>query len=131
MGSTELVLLVMLQLKRKAREAGDTEAGVTLASGNDDTEEESGEQHEEEAWAGQHDQDSDEEAGPAYEGGLTSSDEDEQDERKLQQAVSSKAGQAAYFGMQRKQGSETAAAKEYEGLSLAEQEALALKMIKK
>ncbi|KAL3143488.1 hypothetical protein ABBQ38_002294 [Trebouxia sp. C0009 RCD-2024] len=118
------------KLKRKAREAGDTEAGVTLATGDEDSAEESDDQHEEEAWMGQHDQDSDGDAGLAYEGGLTSSDEDERDE-KLQQAVSSKAGQAAYFGMQMKKGNESAAAKEYEGLSLAEQEALALKMIKK
>ncbi|KAL3133940.1 hypothetical protein ABBQ32_008387 [Trebouxia sp. C0010 RCD-2024] len=118
------------KLKRKAREAGDTEAGVTLATGHNDSAEGSDDQREEEAWMGQHDQDNDGDGGLAYEGGLTSSDEDERDEE-LQQAVSSKAGQAAYFGMQTKKGSESAAAKEYEGLSLAEQEALALKMIKK
>lgn len=121
---------MLLQLKRKAREAGDTEAGVTLATGHNDSAEGSDDQREEEAWMGQHDQDNDGDGGLAYEGGLTSSDEDERDEE-LQQAVSSKAGQAAYFGMQTKKGSESAAAKEYEGLSLAEQEALALKMIKK
>lgn len=66
--------------------------------------------------------------GGTYEGGLTSSDEDEQ-EWKRPQAVASKGGQAAYFGMQKRDVS--AAAKEYEGLSLAEQEALALTLIKK
>lgn len=115
----------MLQLKRKAREAGETEAGVTLATGTD-SEEEQDDQDEEETHMGQ---ESDEDAGRAYEGGMTSSDEDEQDQKRLQQAVLSKAGQAAYFGMQKSNVS--AAAKEYEGLSLAEQEALALKMIKK
>lgn len=110
----------MLQLKRKAREAGEVEAGVTLAAGTD-SEDDHGDQSEEEAQLGQ--------AGGTYEGGLTSSDEDEQDWGRLQQAVASKGGQAAYFGMQKRDVS--AAATEYEGLSLAEQEALALKMIKK
>lgn len=119
----------MLQLKRKAREAGETEAGVTLATGNDSGDE-SDDEHDEEAWMGQHDQQSNGHPGVPYEGGLTSSDEDEQGVRVLQQAVPSKAGQAAYFGMQ-KRNNESAAAKEYEGLSLSEQETLALKLIKK
>ena len=112
----------MLQLKHKAREAGEAEAGVTLVNGTD-SEDDQGDQ------IGQDDQESDEDDGGAYEGGLISSDEDEQDQKRLQQAGSSKAGQAAYFGM--KKSSASAVAKEYEGLSLAEQEALALKMIKK
>ena len=115
-------MLLMLQLKRKAREAGEAEAGAMLASGNV-SEHDQGEQ------IGQDDQESEEDAGGAYEGGLTSSDEDEQDQQRLQQVGSSKAGQAAYFGMQKS--SVSTAAKEYEGLSLAEQEALALEMIKK
>lgn len=117
----------MLQLKRKAREAGEAEAGVTLATGTD-SEDDQGDQTEE-AQIGQDDQESDEDAGGAYEGGLTSSDEDEQGQKKLQQAGALKAGQAAYFGMQKS--SVSPGAKEYEGLSLAEQEALALKMIKR
>lgn len=115
----------MLQLKRKAREAGETEAGVTLATGTDSEDDQGGQL----AQTVQNDQESDEDAGGAYEGGLTSSDEDEQVQKRLQQAGSSKAGQAAYFGMQKSNVSATA--KEYAGLSLAEQEALALKMIKK
>ena len=116
----------MLQLKRKAREAGEAEAGVTLVTGTD-SEDDQGDQLEE-AHIGHNDQESDEDAGGVYEGGLTSSDEDEQDLKSLQQAGASKAGQAAYFGMQKSIVS--AGTKEYEGLSLAEQEALALKMIK-
>ncbi|KAL0034107.1 hypothetical protein WJX79_009163 [Trebouxia sp. C0005] len=115
------------KLKRKARESGEADMGVTLARAGGSDEEESSGQETEEDDAVRHEQDNDSDNdGIAYEGGLTSSDEeDEQTPPK----TASVAGKAAYFGMQKK--SNAASATEFEGLSLAEQEALALRMIKK
>ena len=117
-----------LQLKRKARESGEADRGVTLslASAGGSDEEESSDQEREEADAARHEQENDSDNdGMAYEGGLTSSDEEDEQNQPKQASV---AGKAAYFGMQKK--SNAASATQYEGLSLAEQEALALRMIK-
>lgn len=119
--------LFELQLKRKARESGEADMGVTLASAAGSDEEESSDQEREEDDAVRHEQEDDSDNdGIAYEGDLTSSDEDDEQNQPKQASV---AGKAAYFGMQKK--SNAASATEYEGLSLAEQEALALRMIKK
>jgi len=116
-----------LQLKRKARESGEADMGVTLASAGGSDEEESSDQEREEDDAVRHEQENDSDNdGVAYEGGLTSSDEEDEQNQPKQASV---AGKAAYFGMQKK--SNAASATQYEGLSLAEQEALALRMIKK
>ncbi len=111
--------LCELQLKRKARESGEAETGVTLADSEAVSDQEEEEEHE---FAGRQESDAND---MAYEGGLTSSD----DEENQNEAAQPKPGKAAYFGMQKK--SNIAPAKEYEGLSLAEQEALALRMIKR
>ena len=116
--------LFVLQLKRKAQESGEADMGVTLASAGD---RESSDQEREEDDSVRHAQESDSDNdGIAYEGGLTSSDEEHD---QIQPKQASVAGKAAYFGMQKK--SIAASATEYEGLSLAKQEALALRMIKK
>lgn len=70
--------------------------------------------------SGHQDASSEGEDNAMYEGGLTSSDEEE---------PQAKPGKAAYFGMQRKQNDADDAGKQYEGLDLAEQEALALRLI--
>lgn len=119
--------LFELQLKRKARESGEADTGFTLASAGGSDEEDSSDQEREEDDAVRHEQENDSDNdGIAYEGGLTSSDEEDEQNQAKQELV---AGKAAYFGMQKK--SNAACATEYEGLSLAEQEALALRMIKK
>ncbi len=116
--------LFVLQLKRKAQESGEADMEVTLASAGD---RESSDQEREEDDSVRHAQESDSDNdGIAYEGGLTSSDEEHD---QIQPKQASVAGKAAYFGMQKK--SIAASATEYEGLSLAKQEALALRMIKK
>ncbi|DBB17177.1 TPA: hypothetical protein ACH3X3_014243 [Trebouxia sp. C0006] len=115
------------KLKQKARESGEADMGVTLASAVGSDEEESSDQEREEEDAVRHEQENDSDNdGIAYEGGLTSSDEEDEQNQPKQASV---AGKAAYFGMQKK--SNAASATQYEGLSLAEQEALALRMIKK
>ena len=110
------VILAVLQLKRKARDGAEGELGVTLGTA------EASESEEEDvvSISGQDASESDEEAA-VYEGGLSSDDEEPQQK--------GKPGHAAYFGMQKRQLDAQQAEKEYEGLSLAEQEALALRMI--
>ena len=119
----------MLQLKRKAREAGEeADTGVTLASTADSEAEEVSDQEEEgDIFAEQ--ESGDDADGMAYEGGLSSSDEDDEKGIRQSKHEAPAARSAAYFGMLKK--SNAAPAKEYEGLSLVEQEALALRMIKK
>lgn len=119
--------MLCVQLKRKAREAGDADVGVTLASEPLDSDEE---EEEEETAAqviasGQQRGTSDEEEDAVYEGGLSSSDDDEEPQSHV------KPGKAAYFGMQKRRADEDVAGKEYQGLSVAEQEALALRMIQR
>ncbi|DBA75292.1 TPA: hypothetical protein ACH3X1_010573 [Trebouxia sp. C0004] len=115
------------KLKRKARESGEDDTGVTLACAGDSDEEQSSDQEREANDSVRHEQENDyDNDGIAYEGGLTSSDEEDE---QIQSKQASSAGKAAYFGMQKK--SNAASATEFEGLSLAEQEALALRMIKK
>ena len=114
-----------LQLKRKAREAGEEDAGVTLAAPGASEEEQESEQ---DGYSGRHDHARDDADDMVYEGGLTSSD-DEEGLQKAQQHGIAAAGKAAYFGMHKK--SSEVQPKEYEGLSVAEQEALALRMIKR
>lgn len=120
----------LLQLKRRAREAGEeAEAGVTLASTADVEAEEVSDQEEEEGDVSAEQESDDDTDGMAYEGGLSSSDEDDGNGIKQSKHEAPAARSAAYFGMLKK--SNVAPAKEYEGLSLVEQEALALRMIKK
>ena len=119
---------VCVQLKRKAREAGDADVGVTLASEPLDSDEEEEEEEETAAQviaSGQQRGTSDEEEDAVYEGGLSSSDDDEEPRSHVNP------GKAAYFGMQKRRADEDVAAKEYQGLSVAEQEALALRMIQR
>lgn len=124
--SCSVTYMLYVQLKRKAREAGDADVGVTLAS----EPLHSGEEEEEETAAqviasGQQCGTSDEEDDAVYEGGLSSSDDDEEPQSHV------KPGKAAYFGMQKRHADEDVAGKEYQGLSVAEQEALALRMIQR
>ena len=115
-----------MQLKRKAREAGDADVGVTLASKPQGSHEEEEEETAAQLIAsGQQDGTSDEEDGAVYEGGLTSSDDEEEAHSHV------KPGKAAYFGMQKRLADEDVHGKEYQGLSIAEQEALALRMIQR
>ena len=107
-------MLDMLQMKRKARDGAEGELGVTLGTA------EASESENEEVESGQGASGSDD-RDAVYEGGLSSDDEEPQQK--------GKAGHAAYFGMQKRQADAQQADKEYEGLSLAEQEALALRMI--
>ena len=109
-----------MQLKRKAREAGDADVGVTLASEPQGSHEE-----EEEETAAQLIASGQQEDGAVYEGGLTSSDDEEEAHSHV------KPGKAAYFGMQKRLADEDVHGKEYQGLSIAEQEALALRMIQR
>ena len=114
-----------MQLKRKAREAGEADAGVTLASEPLDSDEEEEEETAAHVIAsGQQDASSAEEDA-MYEGGLTSSDDE------AEAVPQAKPGKAAYFGMQKRRADEENAGKEYEGLSVAEQEALALRLIQR
>lgn len=92
---------------------------VTLAG----SEEEENLSEDEEDRTDVHEARSDDDADMVYEGGLNSSD----DEPEHGEAKQAKPGKAAYFGMQKRDSA--APAKEYEGLSLVEQEALALRMI--
>ena len=122
------LVFCLLQLKRRAREAGEeAETGVTLANTNSEAEEVSDQEEEGDISAEQ--ESIDDADGMAYEGGLSSSDEDDEKGMKQPKSAAPAARSAAYFGMLKK--SKAAPAKEYEGLSLVEQEALALRMIKK
>ena len=114
-----------MQLKRKAREGADADVGVVLgAAGASESEGEDEEDAVHASASGRQDPASDEDDA-VYVGGLSSSDEEEAEPQQK-----GKPGHAAYFGMQMRT-SHADAGNEYKGLSLAEQEALALRMIQR